>query len=427
MRPAWLLSLLVYVLVLVGLFTRQGALLALALPLLAYMAVGLLEQPELPRLTVERTLSLDRVDAGTPATVHLVVSNASGRPATLLIEDRIPPGLQVIEGDTRALTMLEPGAVAEVTYVVRGRRGVYRFAELGATTYDPLGLVSRSAAIAAPGILFVMPTVLRLRRLALRPRRTQVYTGSAPARLGGPGVDFFGIRAYQPGDPMRYLNARATARHTEALFVNEFEQERVTEVGIILDVRSRSNIDTAEGSLLEYGIQAAAALAAGLLDQGNRVGLLQYGSVLDWTFPGYGKIQRERILRALARAEPGDAPAFEELANFPTQLFPARMQLILISPLLPTDRDMLVRLRARGYQLLVICPDPIGFERRALDDTLAAGLAARAARLQRGELLTELMRAGIGVVDWDVVQPLQQVAERLSRAPFWADLGGGMR
>jgi uncharacterized protein (DUF58 family) len=310
---------------------------------------------------------------------------------------------------------------------VRGRRGVYRFAELGATTYDPLGLVSRSAAIAAPGILFVMPTVLRLRRLALRPRRTQVYTGSAPARLGGPGVDFFGIRAYQPGDPMRYLNARATARHTEALFVNEFEQERVTEVGIILDVRSRSNIDTAEGSLLEYGIQAAAALAAGLLDQGNRVGLLQYGSVLDWTFPGYGKIQRERILRALARAEPGDAPAFEELANFPTQLFPARMQLILIRPLLPTDRDMLVRLRARGYQLLVICPDPIGFERRALDDTLAVGLAARAARLQRGELLTELMRAGIGVVDWDVVQPLQQVAERLSRAPFWADLGGGMR
>jgi uncharacterized protein (DUF58 family) len=239
-------------------------------------------------------------------------------------------------------------------------------------------------------------------------------------------VDFFGVRAYQPGDPTRYLTARVTARHAETLFVNEFEQERVTEVGIILDVRSRSNIHTAESSLLEHGIRAAAALAAGLLEQGNRVGLLQYGSVLDWTFPGYGKVQRERILRALARTQPGDSPAFEELANIPTRLFPARTQLILISPLVPGDRDMLARLRARGYQLLVICPDPIAFERLALGNARAADLGARAAHLQRGELLADLLRAGIAVVDWDVAQPLHRVAEALSRAPFWAGQGGGI-
>ena len=31
----------------------------------------------------------------------------------------------------------------------------------------------------------------------------------------------------------------------------------------------------------------------------NRVGLLVYGRFLDWTFPGYGKVQRERILLGL--------------------------------------------------------------------------------------------------------------------------------
>jgi len=201
----------------------------------------------------------------------------------------------------------------------------------------------------------------------------------------------------------------------------------VTEVGVILDVRWRSEVRTAQGSLLEYGIQAAAALASGLLDQGNRVGLLLYGNALDWTFPGYGKIQRERILRALARATPGDLPVFEELDRIPTRLFPARAQLMLISPLLPPDRDMLIRLRARGYQLLVISPDPIAFERDALETERSVELGARVAHLQRRVLLHDLRQAGITLVDWNVAQPFHQVAAvALSRMPFWPAHRGGM-
>src|SRR5262249_49002601 len=152
------------------------------------------------------------------------------------------------------------------------------------------------------------------------------------------------------------------------------------------------------------------ALASGLLDQGNRVGLLLYGNLFDWTFPGYGKIQRERILRALARTKSGDSPAFEELDRLPTQLFPARAQLILISPLQTRDRDMLIRLRARGYQLLVISPDPIAFEQQALGTDRSVELGARVARLERTVLLQNLRRAGIVVVDWDVAQPFHHVA-----------------
>ena len=58
---------------------------------------------------------------------------------------------------------------------------------------------------------------------------------------------------------------------------------------------------------------AAGSLASAFLQQGNRVGLLVYSHYLQWTFPGYGKVQRERILRALAVATPGASQIFEGL------------------------------------------------------------------------------------------------------------------
>jgi uncharacterized protein (DUF58 family) len=66
---------------------------------------------------------------------------------------------------------------------------------------------------------------------------------------------------------------------------------------------------------------AAAALVDTFLTAGNRVGLLLYSQYLSWTFPGYGKIQRERILQALARAEVGDSQVFSDLMYLPARLF----------------------------------------------------------------------------------------------------------
>src|SRR5262249_51280849 len=227
---------------------------------------------------------------------------------------------------------------------------------------------------------------IRLRRAEIRPRRTHVYAGQISARQGGPGIEFYGLREYQPGDPTRWINARATARNPQTLFVNEYEQERVADVGLILDARRQSDVRTRDGALFEYSIQAAAALADTFLHRGNRVGLLMYGRSLDWTLPGYGKVQRERILRALARAETGDLPVLEKLDYLPTRLFPARSQIVLISPLLSHDLEMLASLRARGYQVLVISPDPISFDQRGLAAQAETATAMRIAPLERARL-----------------------------------------
>lgn len=402
------LSSIIYILVALALVTHNGVLLALVVPLLIYLGAGLIFGPEELALQAERRVSHERVFPGVPVNVSLTVSNNGSRLESVLIADQLPGGLESIAGETSLLTPLDSGESVELVYTVGAGRGYYRFKDVVVQASDRLGIWQKSTVIPAEGRIFVQPDVQKIGRVNIRPRGTRVYAGFIPARKGGSGVEFFGVREYQHGDPLRWINWRASARHRQSIFINEFEQERIADVGIILDTRRRSEVKVAHGSsLFEFGVQAAAALAESFLNDGNRVGLLLYGTQLDWTFPGYGKVQRERILQSLARAKPGESQVFEKLENLPKRLLPANSQLVLISPLHSDDLPVLIHLMARGYALMVISPDPVTFESAGFDmnDGMIA-LAARLARIERTLMLHKLRQAGIQVLNWDVNLPL---------------------
>jgi uncharacterized protein (DUF58 family) len=384
---------------------------------LVYAAAGLLFEPDAPQFTVVRRLSADRVIPGQPVEVAITLTNNGTRLEEVALKDNVPTGLKIVDGQTELLTSLEAGQTLTLAYTVMGQRGLYRFDEVEVTVRDALGLFQKSAAFSAANQFFVLPEFVKVKQVAIRPPRTGIYAGLIPARQGGPGVEFFGLREYRPGDPVRWVNARASARHQQTLFVNEFQQERVVDIGLILDARRLSDARARGQSLFEYGIQTAATLADAFLEGGNRVGLFIYGRSVDWTFPGFGKVQRERIIRALARARQGDGRIFESLEHLPARLFPVRSQLVFISPLLSDDLETLIRLRARGYRLLVISPDPVAFERKGLPDSEVVGIATQIAYAERQSLLRSLKQADIQVVDWDVATPFHQVAHiALSRA-----------
>lgn len=410
MRRAYLLALLIFGLLLVGLAAAQARLLAMVIPLAVFLLIGVASLPDALDLQVERNLSAERILSGDLVTVTLTVTNRGSRLGQVLLDDHIPAGLTVADGSSRRLVSL--GAAASITwsYTLSGQRGYYSLKKLSATAWDALGLVALTQEVPTDGQLFVLPPVLRLRRVAIKPRRTRIYAGTIPARQGGPGVEFFDLRPYQSGDPQRWINWRVTARYDQDLFTNEFEQERSADVGIVLDGRRRTN-EIGMRSIFEHSVLAAASLADAFLHAGNRVGLLFYGRQIAWTMPGYGKLQGERILHDLSRLEVGDSLTFNEL-YLPKHLFPSHSQLVLVSPLTGEDYESLSALRVRGYHLLVVSPDPIAFEAASLAQTTTTLLASRIARLQRAVLLRRLRGAGIQVVDWNVSQPFEKVAKR---------------
>ena len=410
MKRTFFLALLIFLLLFIGLVTIRPAVVALSLPLILYLLVGLWRAPEQVHLQAERSLSAERVKTGDEVTVTLTVSNHGSALEEVMLEDLIPEGLEVPEGSVRRLVALPAGGYVTWKYTLRGRRGYYGLKKVHATVGEHLGLARLEQNLPTDGQLFIQPPVLRLRRVAIQPRRTRIFSGIIPARQGGSGVEFFDVREYQQGDSPRWINWRATARHPQNIFSNQFEQERAADVGIILDGRHRTN-DFGDRSIFENSILATAALADTFLNAGNRVGLLFYGRQISWTMPGYGKIQGERILHDLSLFEPGDSHNFSEL-YVPSHLFPSRSQLVLVSPLISEDYDMLAALRMSGYHLMVVSPDPVSFEADGMTETRTNLLAKRIVQLQRALLLRRLRGAGIHVVDWDTSQPFEKIARR---------------
>ncbi|HEY5158277.1 MAG TPA: DUF58 domain-containing protein [Anaerolineales bacterium] len=410
MNRTFILTLLIFLLIFAGLVTIQPPIIALSFPLIFYLLAGIWQAPDRLDLRVERISSAERVLTGNEVTITLKVSNQGKALEEVLLEDQIPDGLVVSDGSKRHLITLSNGETTTWNYTLRGRRGYYGLKKVRATASETLGLVKVGQDLQTDGQLFFLPPVLRLRRVAIQPRRTRIFSGTIPARQGGSGVEFFDVRDYQKGDSPRWINWRATARHPQNVYSNEFEQERSADVGLILDGRRRTN-DFNNRSIFEHCVLATAALADAFLNAGNRVGLLFYGRQIIWTMPGYGKLQSERILHDLSRLEPGDSQNFNEL-YIPRHLFPSRSQLVLISPLLDEDYDVLAALRLRGYPLLVVSPDPVSFEAGGLPKIKTYLLAMRIASLQRAALLRRLRGTGTRVVDWDTSQPFEKTAKR---------------
>ena len=413
-RPLFL-AILTFGLLLVGLAGARGEFMALAIPLVLYLLHGLLRGPERLDLEFHRTLSAERLAPGVPLQITVTVANRGPALEELVLTDVLPPALRIEEGERMHMLDLRRGASYSWSYSVTAPRGSYALESVHARGCDHLGVVSASQTFQTFGHLFVFPSVARLRRVSIHPRQTRVYAGSIPARAGGAGTDFYGLRDYHPGDPPGWINWKVSARHPDALYSNEFQQERVTDVAVILDGRERTNLFPAGHSLFEHSVLAAAALADAFISQGDRVGLLVYSNFLGWTWPGYGKLQRERILQALAHAQPGSSQVFSGLEHLRSGIFPPESQIVLVSPLVADDFQVLVQVRARGYRVMVVSPDPVMFEASYLAPGPQVDLAGRVLRMERVLLIRSLQRAGLQIVNWDVRQPFDQVVRSALR------------
>lgn len=419
MPRIYLPGLLLIILLLGGLATMQASWLGLAAMLAVYLLAAMLSAPQELELSVSRTLSGERAHPGQPVQVQLQITNKGDTLRELLLCDPLPKNSTLISGSNQRMVSLKKGESLLWSYTFSGKRGFHAFTHIEASASDPFGLHTVKKEFPTTGQVLILPVPPKIRRVVIRTRATRVYAGTIPARLGGAGVDFFGVREYQRGDPQSAVNWRVSARHTEALFANEFEQERVADVGIIVDGRLSVNQLGEHLSIFDSSILAAASLSDAFLSAGNRVGLLVYGQYINWTYPGYGKRQQERIMHALARAVPGDNQAFASI-SIPHRLFPPNSQIVFISPLSEEDITPLINLRAGGYAVIIISPNAIQMECAHLPQTSEVQHARRILTLQRQVILTRLRHSGAQVLDWDVSQPFEKLVESsLSRPPSY--------
>lgn len=396
---------IVLCLFLAALLSRKGAFAIMAIPFVVLLGAGWIESPRNTNLHAVREISTCRCNENDPFKMQLTVENNGAAIPRLQATEPALPGMHLLENNNAQSFTLDVNKQVTLNYVFQASRGRYSWQTARFIVSDPFGLFEKHIEVEAQARLSVQPDTLMLQHFKYQPLPNIRTAGTNLSRLPGSGTDFWGVREYHPGDSMRSIQWRISARHPRSFYTKVYEREEMADIGLLLDARVIANHICGAETLLEYSIQAAATLARYSISAGNRVSMLILNDHLVRVFPGYGKHQLIRILDELAACSPGKRVSFNTLRYLPVKLFPGHSVILLISPLLPEDFKTIHQLQAEGYQLLVVSPNPASFLSNLPDHSYDV-LANRAFSLERAVLIRQLQKKGVQIIDWDVTQSL---------------------
>lgn len=244
---------------------------------------NVLAEVNLRGLRLARILPAE-VFAGEPAVGAYEVTNLRrlGPAVTVHVEE-------LDEGGAHGLfAVVGPGRVAEAPARWRlQRRGRRSLDRVRIWSDFPFGLVRRSLDLSLPVDILVYPPPLEGR--GSRPELSVGATREDPRRHGREG-DFQSLRPYRPGDPLRDLHWRTTARMGRPMVV-----ERAAAGAPEVVVR----VDEQQGERWERALGLAAGEIELHVRRGDAVGLAMGDQVFQ---PRTGEAWRRHLLTRLALA-----------------------------------------------------------------------------------------------------------------------------
>jgi uncharacterized protein (DUF58 family) len=202
------------------------------------------------------------------------------------------------------------------------KRGVHMLPPLDLVTTFPFGLTERRVRLDDHKEVVVYPRITPVRTAAVEelPGAT-----AAPRGGSGDGDEFHALREYQPGDEMRHIAWRISARRGKWM-VREFTMQQSRNIVIVLDTRTEPGAGTA---LFEEAIEFTASLAISLLQRLYHVAVMTPGASISG---GTGTGQQRKVLELMARVTPVPPEAHEDFDEKVCQAHTPGIRLVSISP-----------------------------------------------------------------------------------------------
>ncbi|MEV0453256.1 DUF58 domain-containing protein [Streptomyces sp. NPDC050600] len=361
-----------------------------------------------PVRTLQFTRSGDTsVRLGDGADVQLTVTNRSRRRLRAQLRDAWPPSstqtparqqLTVPAGERRRFaTTLRPS-----------RRGDHRAERVTVRSFGPLGLAARQGNHEVPWTVRVLPPFASRKHLPSRLARLRELDGRTSVLTRGEGTEFDSLREYVPGDDVRSIDWRATARRT-TVAVRTWRPERDRHILVVLDTGRTAAGRVGDIPRLDASMDAALLLTALASRAGDRVDLLAYDRRLRARVQGRSASD---VLPAVVDAlAPLEAELVETdargLAATALARAPRRSMIVLLTGLeaAPVEEGLLPvlpQLTQRHTVLVASVADPhiarMAAARGTLDGVYEAA-AATQAQSQRLRTAEQLQRHGVTVVD----------------------------
>lgn len=360
----------------------------------------------------------------------------SGRPRGPLAVELRAPGQLTARGELRAPALVaappevravrvrasSPGTRPEERLVrlagsreltlatTSARTGENQLFRLDVVGLGPGQVTAGDVVTVGPASVLVLPGNRPLAGLPL-PFRLQGLVGPHAARRIGDGEELHDVNLFTPGDRLRRIDWRTSARRgvqggrLQDLYVRRTQSTAEATVTLVIDSRDDVGPDvatwaggrevlTSDVTSLDLAREAAASLARAYLEQGDRVGLEDLGLRRRPVRPGGGRRHLERVVRRLALSAPEATPRPRVRAP----QVPSGALVVVLSTFLD-DEAMALALAWRHQGHRVVAVDVLPPVRGA-EMTVRVLMAYRMVSLRRADRLTTLRRGGVEVVRW---------------------------
>jgi uncharacterized protein (DUF58 family) len=342
-----------------------------------------------------RTLATNRISWGDEIELRLEVWNRKPLPlAWLRATDELSTGVEVrrhpgardqIARSQNTWTLAPYERVVRHLWVTADRRGVHSIGPTSLSAGDLLAREAASDSIDSVDRFVVWPRVLPAPGLA-RPDRWGDLDRAARGLLEDP-ARFAGVRPYAPGDALRRIHARTSARLGKPV-TKRFEPSRERQLLLAVDVQTGGtgwDIARGGGDEVEGLYIIAASLIRSVSREGASFGLTVAGfsrtlkRFADVPI-GQGVQHADRILDVLARLSPYPSAPFETLLARIGQRYRSGTTVLVLSARDPAQfARPLHSLGRQGFGVVVLASGPAAGRHAAV--ARRAGFGARVAQL----------------------------------------------
>lgn len=357
----------------VAVTARQPSLFIIGTVLLVTAGVSRLwERYCLTRVEYTRTILPSRAFAGETVELRVRIVNRKPLPlAWLEVEDEVPAAVHFPPGTARAShktgrailrRMLALRWYESVTHTYRftvQARGYFAFGPLTLRSGDLFGFFTTDRQVLDEQYLIVYPAVLPVEALGLPPRFLMGEVSQKRALIRDP-LRVVGVREYAPGDTLRQVHWRATAR-MPTLQVKQLESS--TSLDLLLFLNVSTTVPDWFGvapELLEQAVTVTASLADHALNAGYRVGLyantnLPRSDQQVKLAAASDAAHRQRVLEALAQVGGLSTVAMDSFLQRETRNLAWGATIVVVTAVAPEGLLAgLTRLRRAGRQVALV-------------------------------------------------------------------------
>ncbi len=186
----------------------------------------------------------------------------------------------------------------------------------------------------------------QLNMIQIRARRLARSSASGEYRSAfkGSGMEFDEVRAYQPGDDVRFIDWKVTARMNEP-FIKQHREERQMTVILVVDVSGSLDYAGHGQSKRKMAAEIAASIAYLAIGTGDRVGLLLVSrEVESYIPPSRGRGHIWRLIRTILCHPPQHKEThLKSAVDFLGRVQRRRASIFVISDLPNSQREAITR------------------------------------------------------------------------------------